>query len=128
VLVVVLIIGILAAIAIPAFLSQTSKAHDVTGKAQVRTAESAAETYATDNNGEYTGISVTVLQGIEPTLKETVPAKLIVAESTSSRQYKVESEDPYTKSKFSLERTAEGSVVRKCSPENAGGCPSGGEW
>jgi len=128
VLVVVLIIGILAAIAIPLFLTQASKAHDVSAKAQVRTAETAAETYSADNNGEYSGISVAVLQGIEPTLSETVPAKLVKAESTSSKQYIVESEDPSTKATFSVERNAEGSIVRKCSPEKTGGCPSGGEW
>ncbi|MGA2165828.1 MAG: prepilin-type N-terminal cleavage/methylation domain-containing protein [Solirubrobacteraceae bacterium] len=55
-LVVVLIIGILAAIAIPAFLSQKSKAVDSSAKALVNTAEVTAETYATDHNGEYTGL------------------------------------------------------------------------
>ena len=53
-LVVILIIGILAAIAIPAFLSQKSKAVDSSAKALVNTAETTVETYATDHNGEYT--------------------------------------------------------------------------
>ena len=56
-LVVILIIGILAAIAIPSFLNQKSKANDAAAKSQARTAETAAETYSTDHNGEYTGMT-----------------------------------------------------------------------
>ncbi len=52
-LVVILIIGILAAIAIPSFLSQKSKANDASAKELARTAQTTAETYATDHNGEY---------------------------------------------------------------------------
>ena len=53
-LVVLLIIGVLAAIAIPSFLSQKSRAYDASAKELARTAETVAETYATDHNGEYT--------------------------------------------------------------------------
>ncbi len=52
-LVVILIIGILAAIAIPAFLNQRNKAYDSAAKSNLRTAATAEETYATDNNGAY---------------------------------------------------------------------------
>ena len=48
-LVVILIIGILAAIALPAFLNQREKAQDSTAKSDVRTAQTALETYYTDN-------------------------------------------------------------------------------
>ena len=47
-LVVILIIGILAAIAIPAFLGQRQKAKDSEAKSAVRTAASAAKSYFTD--------------------------------------------------------------------------------
>jgi type IV pilus assembly protein PilA len=127
-LVVILIIGILAAIAIPAFLNQKSKAQDAGAKVQARTAETAAETYSTDHNGEYTGVSVAELQALETTLKEEKPAKLIKAESTAANQYLVESESVATKNKFSIERKATGEVVRKCTTEKTGGCPSGGLW
>ena len=49
-LVVILIIGILAAIAIPAFLNQKGKAYDSNAKSDARTAATAEETYYTDNN------------------------------------------------------------------------------
>ena len=48
-LVVILIIGILAAIALPAFLNQREKAQDANAKSDVRTAQTAMETYYTDN-------------------------------------------------------------------------------
>src|ERR1700733_5874292 len=67
-LVVILIIGILAAIAIPSFLNQTSKAYDAPGKALARTAETTAQTIATDNGGSYTSVSPTNLLSYEKTL------------------------------------------------------------
>ena len=50
-LVVMLIIGILAAIAIPSFFSQRDKATDSDAKSAARTAQTSIETYATDNDG-----------------------------------------------------------------------------
>ena len=56
-LVVILIIGILAAIAIPSFLNQKTKATDASAKELARTAQTAAETYSTDHNGSYAGMT-----------------------------------------------------------------------
>src|SRR5664279_4136198 len=77
-LVVILIIGILAAIALPSFLSQKGKANDAAAKSQVRTAQTAIETYATDHNGSYEGATLPILQEYEPTLKDTTAAVLTV--------------------------------------------------
>src|SRR3954466_11814419 len=66
-LVVILIIGILAAIALPAFLGQRSRAQDTAGKSAVREAQTAMETWYTDNqtyNATYTDLS-----NIEESLK-----------------------------------------------------------
>ncbi len=90
-LVVILIIGILAAIAIPSFLNQKSKANDASAKVQVRTAETAAETYAVDHSGEYKGMSTKALGELETTLNETTSAKLLKAEEKETG-YLVESE------------------------------------
>ncbi len=60
-LVVILIIGILAAIAIPSFINQKGKASDSAAKELARTAQTAAETYATDNNGNYSTLSASWL-------------------------------------------------------------------
>ncbi len=57
-LVVILIIGILAAIAIPAFLNQKSKASDAARRrSSCVPLKTTAATYATDHNGEYTGLT-----------------------------------------------------------------------
>jgi len=56
-LVVVIIIGILAAIALPNFIGAQDKAREASVKANMRTAQIAAESYATDNGGQYPPIS-----------------------------------------------------------------------
>jgi prepilin-type N-terminal cleavage/methylation domain-containing protein len=57
-LVVVIIIGILAAIALPNFIGAQDKAREASVKANMRTAQIAAEAYATDNGGSYpTGVN-----------------------------------------------------------------------
>src|SRR5512146_2162190 len=70
-LVVMLILGLLAAIAIPAFFNQKGKANDADAKTFARTAETAMETWATDNNGDYTGVAAngSQLVNIEPSLQ-----------------------------------------------------------
>ena len=60
-LVVVLIIGILAAIAIPAFLSQREGAWTSQVESDINSARIAAETYATNKNGSFTGLDATAL-------------------------------------------------------------------
>jgi type IV pilus assembly protein PilA len=52
-MVVIIIIGILAAIAIPAFLNQRQSAWDATAKSDLANAAIAAASYATANNGSY---------------------------------------------------------------------------
>src|SRR3954453_22412579 len=68
-LVVILIIGILAAIAIPSFLNQKGKGEDAAAKSSAREAATAQETYYTDNSTYANGSAgVTALQAIEPPL------------------------------------------------------------
>src|ERR1700734_3441863 len=52
-LVVVIIIGILAAIALPNFIGAQDKAREASVKANMRTSQIAAESFATDNGGTY---------------------------------------------------------------------------
>src|ERR1700722_17219345 len=67
-LVVILIIGILAAIAIPALLSQKSKAYDSSAKTLAQTSQTAMETYSTENGGSYVNASAAKLDEIEPSI------------------------------------------------------------
>jgi type IV pilus assembly protein PilA len=127
-LVVVLIIGILSAIAIPAFLSQTSKANDSAAKTQVGTLQTTMETYADENNGSYLGATLAELQKIEPTLKDTstAVAKAVTVEATGEG-FTVESEAVGSKNVFKLENK-KGTITRKCTTAGTGGCKTGGTW
>ena len=126
-LVVILIIGILAAIAIPAFLSQTGKASDSAAKTQVGTLQTAIKTYAIENSGSYVGASLARLQEIEPTLKDksTAVAKEIVTPTITG--FTVESEAVGTKNVYKLVSNA-GEVKRECATAAKGGCSAGGTW
>jgi type IV pilus assembly protein PilA len=56
-LVVIIIIGILAAIAIPLFLAQREKAWRTQAVSDMKNAATAVESYATDTNGDYSGVN-----------------------------------------------------------------------
>ncbi|MGC1184225.1 MAG: type II secretion system protein [Candidatus Dormiibacterota bacterium] len=127
-LVVILIIGILAAIAIPSFLSQKSKATDSSAKELARTAETTAETYATDHGGAYTGMTVAELQAYEKTIvgcPSTSNACLKTVTVTGTEEYVVTAEatDGHT---FSIKREVSGAVKRECTPTGKTGSEGGG--
>jgi type IV pilus assembly protein PilA len=129
-LVVILIIGILAAIAIPSFLNQKGKANDAAAKSQARTAQTAAETLATDANGDYTGVTLSALQSTETTLKDTGSAVLSVG-TAASNTYSVISTSNATKDAFTITRNSDGTVSRTCSTGTGSGSPGGcvaGKW
>jgi type IV pilus assembly protein PilA len=129
-LVVMLIIGLLAAIAIPAFFNQRNKARDASAKESVRTSQTAIETYSTDNNGAYTGADVAALQAIEPTvLGGTAVTGSAGAGAPTATGYRV-TVTSATGNAFSISRTG-GSITYTCTvPAGAdrGGCPTGGAW
>ncbi len=124
-LVVILIIGILAAIAIPAFLNQRGKAYDASAKSQVRTAQTAMETCATDNNGDYTNCNKTALIGIEPTLADQSGSPTLSAVTPAGTTgYTLTSTANTTGDQFTITDTS-GSVARTCVPGSGGGHPGG---
>jgi len=130
-LVVMLILGILAAIAIPSFFAQRDKASDADAKSGVRTAQTAIETWATDNGGAYAvgGVGPTAgdLQDIEATLNDVELSNPVTAEDS----YTV-TVTSGTGNTFSIERTGTGVVNYPCTiddPDKPGGCPpSGAGW
>lgn len=123
-LVVILIIGILAAIALPAFLNQREKAQDSTAKSNVRTAQTALETYYTDNQ-TYVGATATVLEGIEPALKG---AGVTFTGTPTADGYTVNVTSAGShKTVFSITNAA-GEVSRSCTNKNTGGCPESQKW
>jgi prepilin-type N-terminal cleavage/methylation domain-containing protein len=146
-LVVMLILGLLAAIAIPSFFNQRDKAKDADAKAGVRTAQTAVETHATDNDGSYATVAVDAngtapydqgsLQDIENTLGD-VGANLTVAATAGGDGYEVQVAEPDTGNAFRISRNATGVVTLTCgataavgTPLSGGGnagCPSDGTW
>jgi type IV pilus assembly protein PilA len=123
-LVVILIIGILAAIAIPAFLNQRGKAYDAAAKSQVKTAQTAEETYATDHNGTYTS-NKSDLTAIEPTLGDTgTGASITTVTGNSTTGYTLTSTAASTGDAFTI-KDASGTVTRTCSTGTGGGSPGG---
>jgi type IV pilus assembly protein PilA len=129
-LVVMLILGILAAIAIPAFFNQREKATDAQAKSAARTAETAMETYATENAGVYTLATATKLHEIEPTLvDEAGKPNVITVSVPAPNEYKVTSTSGTTIG-FSIARDANGKVTFDCTAKatGKGGCPKEGDW
>jgi type IV pilus assembly protein PilA len=134
-LVVMLILGLLAAIAIPSFFNQRDKARDADAKSSVRTAQTAMETYQTDNQGSYASATVALLQGIEPTLTDT-PGALTLTSTANTYEVQVVSQ---TGNAFRIARSATGTTSLTCG--NGGqavgtaltgpgqdGCPTNGQW
>ena len=125
-LVVMLILGILAAIAIPSFFSQRDKARDADAKTLVRTAQTAAEAYATDQpDGTFTGMNGTALITIEEVLND---ATALVATPNAANDGYTVSVDSDTGTEFSITRTGTGTVTRACDAPSEGGCQSGSTW
>jgi type IV pilus assembly protein PilA len=117
--VVILIIGILAAIALPAFLSQRGKAQDTEAKTTARTAQTAFETLYLDANA-YDG-GVDELKAIEPALND---GPEFTAEGTG-QTYTV-TVTSATANTFTIAKDADGNVTRTCAGDAKGGCPSAG--
>lgn len=122
-LVVMLILGLLAAIAIPAFFNQRDKARDADAKANAKTAQTAIETFATDHNGSYANADVAALQAIEPTLTNSITLNPAPTADT----YTIVSTST-TGTTFSIARADTGVVTYNCSDGGKGGCPTGGNW
>ena len=124
-LVVILIIGILAAIALPAFLGQRQKAQDTEAKTAVRTAATAMKTYYTDTQ-DYTAATVAKLVAIEPSLAQGQGSTLALT-GLAADAYTV-TVTSKTGNKFNVIETSAGTATRTCTTVGAAGCPASGSW
>jgi type IV pilus assembly protein PilA len=125
-LVVILIIGILAAIAIPAFLGQRQKAQDSEAKSAVRTAASAAKSYFTDSQ-TYTGMTITNLRTIEPSLNQGAASGTGFAVTVTDADTALVRVTSSTGNVFTITDDA-GVATRSCTTASTHGCPAGGSW
>jgi type IV pilus assembly protein PilA len=130
-LVVCLIIGILAAIAIPSFLHQKSKGNDAEAKSTAVVAATAMEACVTEKSGSYASCSKASLQAIEPTLNEA-DTRLAVASGVNNYQIVVTSNRDSDAATFTLSRSSDGTTSRTCDTgtANKGSCSAqtGGTW
>jgi type IV pilus assembly protein PilA len=123
ILVVILIIGVLAAIALPAFLGQRGKGQDSSAKSAARNLVSAMETfYAT--NKTYVGAA-----SDDDITKSGVfgsgDGEADIA-SSSATGYRVVGRSA-SGNRFTITK-AGSTVTRTCTTTNTGACPSGGSW
>lgn len=113
-LVVVLIIGILAAIALPAFLGQRAKAQDANTKSQARNAVTAMESCATDQGGALTNCTAPQDMPNGTAVQGTPTADSCVVRATLNGRW------------FQITRTAGGDYTRECQAGGTGGCVGSG--
>jgi type IV pilus assembly protein PilA len=130
-LVVILIIAILAAVAIPTFLNQRGKAYDSNAQSMVKNMQTAEETYATNNNGTYTG-NLSDLTAIDPSIQSgngVTPA--VDAGAGSTTGYTVQATATSTGDAFTITESS-GSESNTCTAGTGGGhpgaCPTSGTW
>jgi type IV pilus assembly protein PilA len=130
-LVVILIIGILAAIAIPSFLNQTQKAADASAKELAHSALIAAESYATDHSGSYAGLTLATLPQYDTTIQTNSSSGSAYVQSVNNptaNGYAVTTMSANGKDTFTITRL-NGTITRSCTPATGihGGC-SNGTW
>jgi type IV pilus assembly protein PilA len=129
-LVVILIIGILAAIALPAFLGQQQKGQDSEGKSNARNLVSHVEScYA--NEQDYTACNTAAELG-DTGLDYGTGAGQVSVTAAAAGSFTVEAvskaDTSGTNHKFSISKATNGITSRACSPSGKGGCKSNGSW
>ena len=127
-LVVILIIGILAAIAIPAFLGQRYRAQDAAAKTFVRHAAVTMDSYWLDGN-TYALVTVAKLQAMEPGLRNANGMTLVVPTSLTTTGYANLGVVSKSGNTFRITRAVNGVFTRTCVRTNVNGaCRVGLTW
>ena len=126
-LVTMLILGILAAIALPAFSNQREKAGDAKAKETVHTAQVAMEACASDNGGSYADCDQEALHAIESKLPAEGGMPEMDVESEADGYTIAVTSEMVGGDTFSVE-SEEGSFEYPCTEVGVGGCPPSGFW
>ena len=122
-LVVILIIGVLAAIALPAFLGQREKGQDSSAKSAARNLVSSVESFYATNKTYVGAASDQDVQKSGVLGTGDGEADIVDATDTS---YKIVGKSA-SGNKFTITKSG-GSVTRACTTTDKGACPSDGSW
>ena len=123
-LVVILIIGILAAIALPAFLGQRSKGQDSSAKSDARNLVSQIESCYTDAQS-YNSCTNTTQLGNTGLPVGAGSGSVSVSAATNAFTVTAVSKSGNT---FSITKGTNGAITRTCNTANEGSCLTGGTW
>src|SRR5919197_581369 len=129
-LVVILIIGILAAIALPAFLEQRTKGQDAAAKSDVLNMVSQIEACFTEDN-KYVGCTATLTAAsTNLDIGPGVGQVQIVAEGLTGYTLRgiSKARSGGVNHTFTLVHTLGARDVKTCTVVGEGGCPSSGNW
>lgn len=124
-LIVMLILGLLAAIALPTFLGQGDKAGDAGAKSDARNAVTELQACIVDTPG---GDDVASCASAPEVLGTGASSVEITTSGTDG--YAVVARSEETGNRFTITRAggAGGSFSRTCTTPGEGGCPSSGVW
>ena len=130
-LVVILIIGILAAIALPAFLGQQQKGQDADAKSNARNLVSQVEScFATEEN--YTKCDTAAEITPDTGLNYGTGAGQVSVTASGTNTYTIvatsKAKTGTTNHTFTIDKPASGASSRTCAPAGDGGCPTNGSW
>jgi type IV pilus assembly protein PilA len=121
VLVVIVVIGGLAAVAVPAFQGQGSKGTDSEAKSVAVTAAKTIEVCAAEHGGSYESCSEDALVAMEPSLNDAIDRLTVVTGSATYEIGVMSKRDPNVS--FTASKAADGTTARTCSTnEDRGGC------
>jgi type IV pilus assembly protein PilA len=132
-LVVILIIGILAAIALPTFLGQQKKGQDASAKSDARNAVSQVEACFADEQdytlcGATAGSMSKVNTGIAFVNSTTPTAGTNVGLTTTANGWVITAASKST-NKFTITKSVSaGTIQRTCTATGSGSCPASGSW
>ena len=124
-LIVVILLGILAAIVLPAFLSQTGQGDDASAKSDAREVATAVEHCFAEGN-DYTQCDERAELQVSGLPWGTAEGQVQVISATS-REYVVRAISR-NGHRFTWTKAPNGAVARSCSPSGEGGCDSTGAW
>lgn len=129
-LVVVLVIGILASIALASYLNQAQKGNDSAAKSQVKSLQNRVEDCAADRDSYSACDTAAELGGLitgidfsEPT--PTPASEKVAVEAAGDRDYKITATSK-SGHRFTVQRTSSGDFVRTCVVKGRAGCRDNG--